>query len=190
MQKGNVPLRSDYGGTSLLVARVTSGSYTPATSTTINSYLDPTSASFALETISEGTLMNNSGALGANGTLVSGSISNIRWEISNSNTGSGTFNLLIRQGNDTESNKIVLESWNNVNLDPNSSRYIARVIGDQVSNYDPVDNQMETIGNYPNNSRYVRVKSVDLPTINYFDANGIAVSNYTASLPQNGSGTN
>jgi len=181
----------NYGGTSLIVARVASGSYTPAVSTTIGSYLNATSASFTLETLSEGIIMNNSGSntLGTNGTLTSGSVTNIRWEISNSNTGSGTFNLSIRQGNDTESNKIVLESWNNINLDPNSSRYISRVIGDQASNYSSLNNQIEITGSYPNNSRYVRVKSVDLPTINYFDANGVAISAYTASIPLNGSGS-
>lgn len=181
----------NYGGTSLLVARVASGSYTPAVSTTISSYLNATSASFTLETISEGVIMNNSGSntLGSNGILNSGSVSNIRWEITNSNTGSGTFNLLIRQGNDTENSKIVLESWNNVNLDPNSSRYISRVIGDQAFNYSSTNNQIEVSGSYSNNSRYVRVKSVDLPTINYFDANGVAVNAYTASIPLNGSGS-
>ena len=181
----------NYGGTSLLVARVASGSYTPAVSTTISSYLNATSASFTLETISEGVIMNNSGSntLGSNGILNSGSVSNLRWEITNSNTGSGTFNLLIRQGNDTENSKIVLESWNNVNLDPNSSRYVSRVIGDQAFNYSSTNNQIEVSGSYSNNSRYVRVKSVDLPTINYFDANGVAVNAYTASIPLNGSGS-
>ena len=181
----------NYGGTSLLVARVASGSYTPAVSTTIGSYLNATSASFTLETISEGVIMNNSGSntLGTNGILNSGSVSNLRWEITNSNTGSGTFNLLVRQGNDTENSKIVLESWNNVNLDPNSSRYVSRVIGDQAFNYDSTNNQTEVSGSYLNNSRYVRVKSVDLPTINYFDANGVAVNAYTASIPLNGSGS-
>ena len=181
----------NYGGTSLLVARVASGSYTSAISTTISSYLNATSASFTLETISEGIIMNNSGSntLGSNGILNSGSVSNIRWEIINSNTGSGTFNLLIRQGNDTENSKIVLESWNNINLDPNSSRYISKVIGDQAFNYDSTDNQIEISGSYLNNSRYVRVKSVNLPTINYFDANGVAINAYTASIPQNGSGS-
>ena len=181
----------NYGGTSLLVARVASGSYTPAVSTTIGSYLNATSASFTLETISEGVIMNNSGSntLGTNGILNSGSVSNLRWEITNSNTGSGTFNLLVRQGNDTENSKIVLESWNNVNLDPNSSRYVSRVIGDQAFNYSSTNNQIEVSGSYSNNSRYVRVKSVDLPTINYFDANGVAVNAYTASIPLNGSGS-
>ena len=72
------------GGTSLIVARVVTGSYTPATSTTISNYLNSASASFALETLSEGVIMNNSGSE-TSGSLVSGSKDNVRWEITNSN---------------------------------------------------------------------------------------------------------
>jgi len=183
----------NYGGTSLLVARVVteSANWSSAQSTTISNYLNATSASFVLETISEGTTMNNSGSnmLGASGSLTSGSFDNVRWEITNSNTGSGTFNVLIRRGNDTEANKTVLESWNNLTLDPNSNRYISQVIGDQVLNYNSSTNQMELSGSYPNMSQYVRVKTVNFPTPNYFDSNGIAVSAYTASIPLNGSGS-
>jgi uncharacterized protein len=149
--------------------------------------------SFVLETITEGTIMNNSGSstttLGSNGTLVSGSADNIRWEVTTSNTGSGTFNILVRRGNDNENSKTVLESWNNLTLDPNSNRYIAAVIGDQTLNYNSTTNQMELSGSYPNMSQYVRVKSVILNTPNYFDANGVAVSAYTSSIPLNGSGS-
>jgi hypothetical protein len=182
----------NYGGTSLLVARIVTGSYISATS----SYM-PTGSSgpttglspFVLETISEGAIMNNSGS-GASGSLLLGTKENVRWEITNVNTGSGTFNVLIRRGDDTQVNKIVLESWNNVNLDPNSSRFIAQVIGDQKLNYDAVNNQMSVSGSYPNNSRYVRVKEVNYTTPNYLNPNG-AVSNpaYTGSLPANGSGS-
>ena len=178
----------NYGGTSLLVARVASGSYSSATSTTIPSYLNATSASFVLETISEGIIMNNSGAM-SSGSLISGSADNIRWEVTNSNTGSGTFNVLVRRGNDIPNNKVVLEAWNNLTLDPNSSRYIAKVIGDQKLNYNSVTFQMDLSGSFPNNSRYIRVKSVPNPTPNFFNANGVAISAYTASLPVNGSGS-
>jgi hypothetical protein len=183
----------NYGGTSLLVARVVteSANWSSAQSTTIPTYLNATSASFVLETISEGIIMNNSGSntIGSNGTLNSGSADNVRWEITNSNTGSGTFNVLVRRGNDTEANKTVLEAWNNLTLDPNSNRYIAQVIGDQVLNYNSTTNQMELSGSYPNMSQYIRVRTVNYPTPNYFDANGIAVTAYTASIPQNGSGS-
>ena len=178
----------NYGGTSLLVARVASGSYSSATSTTIPSYLNATSASFVLETISEGIIMNNSGAM-SSGSLVSGSADNIRWEVTNSNTGSGTFNVLVRRGNDIPNNKVVLEAWNNLTLDPNSNRFISRVIGDQKLQYNSVTEQMDLSGSFPNNSRYIRVKSVPNPTPNFFNANGVAISAYTASLPVNGSGS-
>jgi hypothetical protein len=179
----------NYGGTSLLVTRVVTGSYTPATSTTVSNYLNAASSSFSLETLSEGIIMNSSSSLDASGALASGSTDNIRWQITNSNTGSGTFNVVIRRGNDTTNTPIVLESWNNVNLDPNSSRYIAKVIGDQVLNYNSTTNQMELSGSYPNNSRYVRVKSVNYNTPNYFDPSGAPVSAYTSSVPVNGSGS-
>jgi phage tail sheath protein FI len=177
------------GGNSLLVARIVTGSYTPATSTTISNYINAASSSFALETISEGVIMNNSGALNADGSLISGSLDNVRWEITNSNTGSGTFNVIIRQGNDRTNKKVVLESFTNVNLDPNSPRFISNVIGDQIVSYNSTENQIDIVsGSFSNNSRYVRVKNVT-PTPNYLDNSGVAVSAYTASIPQNGSGS-
>jgi hypothetical protein len=176
------------GGTSLIVARVVTGSFTPATSSTVSNYIDATSSSFALETISEGEIMNNAGAE-VSGSLVSGSKDNVRWEITNSNTGSGTFNVLVRRGDDKTSNKIILETWNNVSLDPFSSRYISKVIGDQIVEFNSSTNQVEvTTGSFTNQSRYIRVKNVN-PTPNYLDNNGLPVSAYTASIPVNGSGS-
>ena len=179
----------NYGGTSLLVARVVSGSYTAATSTVASNYLNAASSSFTLETLSKGIVMNSSSSLDASGSLASGSVDNVRFEITNSNTGSGTFNVVIRRGNDITNNKVVLEAFNNVNLDPNSPRYISAVIGDQVLNYNSSTVQMELSGSYPNMSKFVRVRSVNYNTPNYFDANGAPVSAYTASIPINGSGS-
>ena len=181
----------NYGGTSLLVARVVSSAslWSSATSSVVPSYLNATSASFVLETISEGTIMNSAGPITASGALSSGSIDNIRWEVTNSNTGSGTFNVLIRRGNDIDNNKVILEAWNNVNLDPNSNRYITKVIGDQKRSYDSVNYQMSLSGSYPNNSRYVRIKNVNLPTPNYIDPSGVAVNAYTSSIPLNSTGS-
>jgi len=177
------------GGETLLVARAASGSFTAATSTTIPNSISATSSSFALETISEGIIMNSSGTLSADGSLAGGTDDNVRWEITNSNTGSGTFNVLVRQGNDRTNKKVVLESFTNVNLDPNSPRYIASVIGDQVVSYNSTENQIDiTAGSFPNNSRYVRVKNIT-PTPNYLDNSGTAVTAYTASIPVNGSGS-
>jgi hypothetical protein len=184
----------NYGGSSLLVTRVVSASanWTPATSSYIPTGSNgPTSglSPFILETLSEGAIMNNSGAM-ISGSLVSGSKENVRWEITQPNTGSGNFNILIRRGDDTQNNKSVLEAFNNVNLDPNSNRFIAKAVGDQKLQYNSANQQMEVSGSYPNISRYVRVKEVNYTTPNYLDSNGnVANPLYTGSLPAAGSGS-
>lgn len=178
------------GGESLLVTRVVSGSFLPATSSVIGTNLDPTSASFALETLSEGTIMNSAGTENSDGTLANGTDDNIRWEVANSNTGSGTFNLLVRRGDDRTSDKNILETFLNVNLDPNSTRYISKIVGDQVVSYDATENQIDiTSGNYVNNSKYIRVASVTNQTPDYFDNSGNFKPEYTSSIPINGSGS-
>ena len=75
------------GGQTALITRVVSGSFTPATSTVAavgTGSLDYKTGSFELETLSSGDLMNNSGSIGASGSLISGSGDNVRWEIANS----------------------------------------------------------------------------------------------------------
>ena len=156
---------------------------------------------FVLETISEGIIMNNTFPLGsdtscqegANGTLVSGSADNIRWEINSVNTSSGVFSLVVRRGNDNNTQKIILESFNNISLDPFSPNYISRAIGDMSTTLivagDGSGTYLQESGSYPNVSNYVRVKQVNANTPHYFDNNGIAKSEYTASLPQLGSGS-
>jgi phage tail sheath protein FI len=162
--------------------------YITSGSTTTNFGGGSSTASLSLETLSEGTIMNNTGA-GTSGSLVSGSANNVRWQVLNRNESTGTFDLLVRRGDDNTLQPIVLETWTNLSLDPFAPNYVAAVIGDYVTNYDVVTNQITVTGAYPNRSAYVRVKSVNLPTPNYFDNNGNPVSAYTASLPTNISGT-
>ena len=189
------------GGETLLVSRVVSGTFTSATTSTGSvtggngggvSILNSASAAEALvlNTISQGKLMNSSCSLDASGSLsASGSVDNIRWQITNQDTANGTFSLLIREGDDNTNNPIVLETWTNLSMDPTAPNYVARVIGNQVKTYNSVDNQIAVTGDYPNNSRYVYVASVKTPTPLYFDNNGIAKSAYTGSLPANASGS-
>jgi phage tail sheath protein FI len=145
---------------------------------------------FTLETIGEGIIMNSDGALASNGVLTNGTSDNIRWEIVSPNTSSGTFSVIIRQGNDTTRAKSVLESFNNVSLDPKASNYISRIIGDQkqVVRGSGTDVYLQTSGSYANASRYVRVKSVAYKTPDYLDNAGNAKSVYTASIPVAASG--
>ena len=147
---------------------------------------------FTLETLGEGIVMNNSTpAEGAGGVLPSGSSNNIRWEITSPNTSRGVFSLIIRQGNDTTNSKSVLESFTNVSLDPKSSNYIARVVGDTTTNILGGDTTpyLQESGSFPNASRYVRVKSVNLKTPDYFDNNGVAKPQFADFIPQAQSGS-
>jgi phage tail sheath protein FI len=178
------------GGDSLLVARVVSGSYTSATSTAISASTNASSQpALVLKTISKGIIMNNSGALDTAGALISGSADNIRWEIINPNTSSGTFDLLVRQGNDITNSKIVLESFTGLSLDPKSPNFVAKQIGDYVYNYNPSTQQIELSGSYRNNSNYIYVSSVNLLTPDYLDNNGVAKNQYTSSIPVAASGS-
>ena len=173
------------GGNSLLVTRVTTGTFTPASSLDIGSISSSAETPFVLETISEGDIMNSEGPLSSGGALASGSKDNIRWEIPTVNTSSGTFSLLVRRGDDTTNQKVVLESYNNLSLDPLASNYISKVIGDmdQTVVSDGGDYFIQESGSYANASKYIRVKSVDFKTPNYFDNDGIAKTEFSDLLP-------
>jgi uncharacterized protein len=176
------------GGDSLLVGRVTNGTYTAATSSTIiTGSGGPTTglSPFVLETLSKGTIMNTGTQELSGNALATGSSDNIRWEIVSPNTSSGTFSLLIRKGDDTANSKVVLETWTNLSLDPKASNYISRVLGDQTQTIatDGSTYYIQTSGSYANASAYVRVKAVNYQTPNYFDNTGTAKAQFTGSLP-------
>jgi len=180
------------GGQTAVVTRIVSASYAPS-SAEVRAIMHADSASFTLETLSEGAIMNNSGSVSTSGSLVSGSSENLRYEIANVDSGSGTFNLLIRRGDDTTSRKTILESFTDLSLDPNSPNYIEQVIGNQRQNFDTdADGNrfIQTTGSYTNNSRFVRVSSVGQPTLDYLDSDGNFKAALTSSLPQIGSGSN
>ena len=146
---------------------------------------------FTLETIGEGLLMNSSGSENAQGALESGTPDNLRWEIQSPNTASGTFSVIVRRGNDKSNSKSVVETFNNVSLDPKATNYITRIIGDQkqVIRGTGTDVYLQTSGSFANASRYVRVKSVNVKTPDYIDNSGIAKAQYTSSIPVAASGT-
>jgi hypothetical protein len=175
------------GGRSLLVTRIISGSqYGTYASSSVVSRTSPTS-SFTLETLAWGNQMNNSGSE-VSGALDSGSQFNVRWEVTNVNTGSGTFTLVVRRGDDNNAQKNVLETWANMSLDPQLPNFISRVIGDlkPVFNTD----QVTFTGSFANASLYVRVASVTTPHADSIDNNGNFRANlYSGSLPAVGSGS-
>ena len=148
------------------------------------------STALEIETLSEGAAQNSAGTEGSAGQLSNGTRDNIRWEIVNPDITSGTFSLLVRRGDDITTSKTILETWPNLSMDPNSSNYVARVIGDQKQTVveDNGTYYVKTEGTYANASRYIRIKSVNSKTLNYFDNAGNAKSQYTSSIPVAASG--
>jgi Phage tail sheath protein subtilisin-like domain len=89
------------------------------------------------------------------------SISNVKASVDEGNK-YGTFNVQIRDWNDTDTNPNVLEQFTNCSLDPNSTNYIAKLIGDYklFYNFDtvnPSEKRLVSSGKYPINSKRVRV---------------------------------
>ena len=193
------------GGTSMLVTRVVTGSFGVASNSTISA-ADSGDAPFTLATLGKGAIFNNiTGSTynevgydeNSDGSLVSGSSDNLRWEIVNQDTAAGTFGLLIRRGDDNSKNKIILETWNDLSLDPNSENYIESVIGNQ-SKSKAVDNgqyYITTTGEYVNRSKYIRVSGVARQTLDYVGNDGLTVgtdesgNSFSGSLPSNQSGS-
>ena len=68
-----------------------------------------------------------------------------------------TFSVVVRGFNDTDRKKSVKETYNNVNLDPASPNYIAKVIGDRNLTIDANGKQSEN-GDYANRSKLIRVE--------------------------------
>ena len=154
-----------------------------------NTYTQATS--FTLETLAWGNQMNNTSSL-SSGALASGSAQNVRWEVTNVNTGSngGTFTLVVRRGDDNDAQKNILETWANMSLDPQLPNYVSRVIGDLKPVYDLNTGQVKFEGTYPNQSLYVRVASVATPNVDSIDNNGnFKTALYGNTLPLVGSGS-
>ena len=152
-------------------------------------------APFTLQTLGKGVQYNNaSGALDAgaqnsDGSLISGSADNFRIQIANVNNSQGTFTLLVRRGDDSTNNPTILETFNNVSLDPNSPNYIEAVVGNQYTTVgtDGSTSYIYKEGTYPNRSNFVRVSAVNLATPNYLSTDGVSVNNTTAGTSYSGS---
>jgi phage tail sheath protein FI len=170
------------GGETLLVTRVVSGTYGPASCSVVGQ--DGSTTVFDIFTISEGTMLNSFSTPTATGALPSGSINNIRIQIVSPNTQSGTFNLYVRRGDDDNNNPSILETYTGLSMDPLDDNYVAKRIGDYKFTQVVVDGEdsLQITGTYPNKSRYIRIGTVSKPTPQYL-VGGIAVTAYTNSIP-------
>lgn len=148
----------DQGGESILVIRVAEPkAFTCAKSAVYdnndNTYVvdSETNLGFKLATLGEGDIFNS-----FSNDQYSGTTNNFKFEVTKNVDNS--FNVIIRRGDDTDDDKIILETWNNLSLDSNDSNYIAAVIGNQEIKY--TNGEVETIGEFANKSAYVRVSEV------------------------------
>ena len=85
------------------------------------------------------------------------SIANIRAS-SNSSTDYGTFSIILRKLQDTDSNVVVMERFDNLTLDPSSPNFAARRLGDQYYSWDTTERRLKLYGDYPNQSKFVRIE--------------------------------
>ena len=106
---------------------------------------------FQIETIGAGNTANTKVKIG---------ISNIKAAGSVNGTDYGTFTLVVRAFADTNKKKTVLETYSNINLDPNSPNYISRVIGDRKRTI-ASDGKISETGDWVNNSKYIRIKNLN-----------------------------
>jgi len=106
---------------------------------------------FQIETITAGNAAN---------TKIKVGISNVKAAGTTNGTDYGTFTVVVRDFNDTDKKKVVLETYSNVNLDPNSPNYISRVIGDRKRSIDSLGKITES-GDWVNNSKYIRIVNVN-----------------------------
>jgi len=115
-------------------------------------------------TLSHGTSVNHEVKIGIENVKIAAEVADLN--------GYGTFDVVVRRVNntnipnspygqidDTDSVPVTLEAFRNVNLDPNSVRYISRVIGDRYQTITDAGDLLVN-GDYSNLSKFIRV-SVD-----------------------------
>lgn len=148
-----------YNGTIVTASLITNGAtyqtgYTHAktpwiTSQNYGSALTPLSYSlFQVHALSDGEYEN---------TNIKVSISNIRNSVNTASTEYGTFDLYVRDYEDTDRVPVYFEKFTDLTMDPNSKNYVARRIGDMSATWNTVTEKIDVTGDYPNKSAFIRV---------------------------------
>ena len=79
----------------------------------------------------------------------------------------GTFTLTVRDFVNEDKSVVSVESFENLDLNPSSRNYLLKRLGDQYWEYDATNDKMVQRGNYPTQSKFVRV---EVTTGSYPDA--------------------
>ena len=108
---------------------------------------------FRVATIAHGTNQN---------TLYRTGISNVKRAVDVAGSDYGSFSLQVIVNNPGQNDDgVILENFDNLNLDADSDNYVVRRIGDRFITIDS-NGKLTTNGDYPNESSYIRISG---PTI-------------------------
>lgn len=103
---------------------------------------------FKVHTLSDGTNTNTSYKVEISNVKLAGQVAGSDW---------GSFTLTVRKYSDTDKKPVILETFQNLSLDPDSSNYIARRIGDRY-NYINFAGKIIEFGTFTNLSKYIRIE--------------------------------
>jgi hypothetical protein len=85
-------------------------------------------------------------------------VSNVKPSPAPSSTPYGTFDVTVRDFNDTDQRPTVLETFVGLTLDPDSPNFIGRRIGDSYEQFSTQQRKFQPNGTYPSRSRYIWVE--------------------------------
>lgn len=105
---------------------------------------------FKFHMLSDGTESNQMIKVGVFAVKASGSVPNSDY---------GSFGIVVRKYSDNDGNPVILETYNNLTLDPNSPNYIARRIGDQYTTT-AATGKKTLYGDFEPISKYIRVEMI------------------------------
>ena len=106
---------------------------------------------FRVHTLSDGTNTNTKYKIEISNVRLAGTVPGSKY---------GTFTLAVRKFSDTDKRPKYLEIFQNLSLDPDSSNFIARRIGDYYA-YITFAGKIIEFGTYDNLSKYIRIEMTD-----------------------------
>jgi hypothetical protein len=106
---------------------------------------------FRVHTLADGTNTNTDYKIEISSVKLAGTVAGSDW---------GSFTLTLRKYSDTDKRPVIMESFQNCNLDPDSSNFVARRIGDKYGYFNYVGKLIE-FGNFTNNSKHIRIEMND-----------------------------
>lgn len=104
---------------------------------------------FRVLTLADGTNMNTHYKIEISNVKLAGQVAGSDW---------GSFTLSVRDYSDSDRKPKIMESFNNLSLDPDSANFVARRIGNRY-NYIRYDGKIIEYGDFANLSKYIRIES-------------------------------